>query len=347
MEHETVQVQAARRGGPELLKVVDVPQQQPGAGQVLISTHFAGINFADIMARMGLYPGAPRLPLVPGLEVAGTVESVGAGVDGFAPGDRVCALTRFGGYSSRVVVDQVQVRPVPPGVDLEAAAALPVTYLTAYLMLFNQANLQSGQTVLIHSAGGGVGTAAVQLAAHAGARIIGTASAAKHERLRAMGVELSIDYRSEDFVAAVKAATAGLGADVVLDAQGPAHALRSLKALAPLGTLVLYGVQQHMGRTRLRPGLLRLFWELRTVRLAPLRLMNSSKGVYGFHLGRLATRSGAVHKAFDELLVWLVAGHISPVVDRIFPYAAAGEAHAYIQDRRNFGKVLLDFRAAL
>ncbi len=347
MATKTVQIEAVRHGGPGVLRVAEGLRPQPGEGQVLVTTQFAGINFADIMARMGLYPGAPRPPLVPGLEVAGTVGSVGEGVQGLSPGDRVCALTRFGGYSSHVVVDQEQVRPVPAGVDLEAAAALPVTYLTAYLMMFTQGNLRSGQTVLIHSAGGGVGTAAVQLAAQAGARILGTASPAKHERLREMGVELCIDYRSEDFVAAVKAATAGLGADLVLDAQGPAHALRSLKALAPLGTLVLYGVQHHMGRTRLRPGLLRMLWELRTVRLAPLRLMNASKGVYGFHLGRLDRRPGPVQEAFDELLVLLAAGKIAPVVDRIFPYAEAGAAHAYIQDRRNFGKVLLDFRDAV
>ncbi len=345
-ERETVQVQAARRGGPGVLKVVHAHYRQPAEGQVLIGTQFAGINFADIMARMGLYPGGPRLPLVPGLEVSGTIESTGTGVEGFSPGDRVCALTRFGGYSSRVVVDQAQVRPVPPGVGQEAAAALPVTYLTAYLMMFTQGNLQPGQTVLIHSAGGGVGTAAVQLAAHIGARIIGTASAGKHERLREMGVDLCIDYRSGDFVAEVQKATSGLGADLILDAQGPAHALRSLKALAPLGTLVLYGVQQKIGRTRLGPGLLRLLWELRTVRLAPLRLMNASKGIYGFHLGRLDSRPGPVRKAFDELLVWLAEGRINPVVDKIFPYDQARQAHDYIQDRRNFGKVLLDFRAA-
>ena len=294
---------------------------------------------------MGLYPGGPSLPLVPGLEVSGTIERTGPAVKGFSVGDRVCALTRFGGYSSRVVVDQELVRLVPPGVEMEAAAALPVTYLTAYLMMFTQGNLQSGQTVLIHSAGGGVGTAAVQLATRVGAHIIGTASAAKHERLREMGVALCIDYRSADFVAEVMNATSGLGADLILDAQGPAHALRSLKALAPLGTLVLYGAQQKMGHTRLRSGLLRLLWELRTVRLAPMRLMNSSKGIYGFHLGRLDSRTGPVHKAFDELLVWLAEGRISPVVDRIFPYDQARQAHDYIHNRRNFGKVLLDFRA--
>ena len=345
-EHETVQVQAARRGGPGVLKVVNAHIGQPGEGQVLIRTHFAGINFADLMARMGLYPGGPETPMVLGLEVSGAIESTGSGVDDFSPGDRVCALTRFGGYSSLVLVDQKQVRPVPPGVDLEAAAALPLTFLTAYLMMFTQGNLQPGQTVLIHSAGGGVGTAAIQMAVNVGARIFGTASAAKHERLREMGVELCIDYRAVDFVAEVQRATSGLGADLILDAQGPAHAMRSLKALAPLGTLILYGVQQNMGRTRLRPGLLRMLWELHTVRLAPLRLMNSNKGVYGFHLGQLDSRPGPVHKAFTELLEWLAAGRINPVVDRIFPYDQARQAHDYIQDRRNFGKVLLDFRTA-
>lgn len=340
----TKQVQIPRHGGPRVLRVVEVPRPEPQAGEVLIRICFAGINFADIMTRLGLYPGAPRLPAVPGYEVAGEVVDVGPQVNDMAPGDRAFGMTNFGGYSSHVAVPREQVRPIPAGVSLEAAAALPVTYLTAYLMMFDLGHLQPGQTVLIHSAGGGVGTAAVQLATVIGARIFGTASPAKHERLRRMGVELCIDYRSEDFLARVKEATAGRGVDLILDAQGPAHFKQSFKTLAPLGTLVMYGIQHNIGHTRLLSAPLKLLREVLLVRFAPIRLMNTNRGVCGFHLGRLWHHPEPVNAALEQLITWLSEGQIDPVVDRVFPYHQAAQAHTYIQDRRNFGKVLLDFR---
>ncbi len=338
------QVQAVRHGGASVLHLAEGPRPAPQRGEVLIRTHFAGINFADIMARMGLYRGAPGLPLVPGLEVAGVVETAGPEAEGFAVGQHVLALTRFGGYRSHVAVPQGQVRAVPEGISLEAAAALPLTYLTAHLMMFRLGNLRPGQTILIHSAGGGVGTAAVQLARLSETHILCTASAGKHERLREVGAEECIDYRTEDFVAAVKAATSGRGADLILDAQGPAHVQKSLKALARLGTVVAYGVQRNVGRSRWQAASLKLLWELLTARLSPVRLMNANKGVVGFHLGRLPPDSAAVQEALDELLPWLGEGRISPVVDKVFPAGEAAQAHAYIHARRNFGKVLLDFR---
>ena len=296
------------------------------------------------MTRLGLYAGAPSLPFVPGFEVAGEVMQTGPGVNDYRPTDRVLAITRFGGYSSHVVVPVEQVRKIPQGITLEAAAALPVAYLTAYLMMFDLGNLRPGQTVLIHNAGGGVGTAAVQLAKLAEARIFGTSSRAKQERLRRMGVDLCIDYRKEDFVRLVRDATAGRGVNLILDAQGPAHFRRSLKALAPLGTLVMYGVQQNIGTTRLLSAPLKLMWELLAVRFTPLRLMNTNRGIYGFHLGRLWHHPEPAARALERLVTWQGEGKISPVIDRIFPYHQAANAHAYIQDRRNFGKVLLDFR---
>lgn len=338
------QVQITRHGGPRVLRVVKGSQPQPQSGEVLIRTHFAGINFADIMTRLGLYSGAPKLPAIPGFEVAGEVEQTGPGVNEFHPSDQVLAMTRFGGYSSHVVVPVEQVRMVPEGISLEASAALPVAYLTVYLMMFDQGNLRPGQTVLIHSAGGGVGTAAVQLANITGARIFGTSSRAKHERLRRMGVELCIDYRDEDFVRLVREATAGRGVDLILDAQGPVHFKRSLKALAPLGALVMYGVQRNIGTTRLLSAPLKLLWELLAVRFTPLRLMNTNQGIYGFHLGRLWHHPESVARALERLVNWLGEGKISPIIDHIFPYHQAVQAHAYIQARRNFGKVLLDFR---
>ncbi|MFB0516457.1 MAG: zinc-binding dehydrogenase [Candidatus Neomarinimicrobiota bacterium] len=343
----TKQVQIPRHGRPEVLRVVEVPRPEPKAGEVLICNHFAGINFADVMARLGLYPGAPKPPAVPGYEVAGEIVDVGPGVTDVMPGDKVFALTRFGGYSGHVAVPRIQVRLVPEGISLETAAALPVTYLTAYLMLFNLGNLKPGQTILIHNAGGGVGTAAVQLAGITGARIFGTASRAKHERLRQLGVGLCIDYRKEDFVARVMDMTAGRGVDLVLDAQGPAHFRRSLKALAPLGTLVMYGVQHNIGRTRLLSSPFKLLSEVLTVKFAPITMMNANQGIYGFHLGRLWHNLEPLEAALEQLVAWLKEGQINPLVDQIFAYHQAAQAHAYIQDRRNFGKVLLDFRELL
>lgn len=339
------QVQIHRHGGPRVLRVVEAPRPAPQAGQVLVRTAFAGVNFADIMTRLGLYPGAPRLPMVPGYEVAGEVVQVGPEVRDLTIGDKVFAITRFGGYGSHVVVPRVQVRVVPQGIPLESAAALPVTYLTAYLMMFELGNLRPGQTILVQSAGGGVGTAAVQLARISGARIFGTASASKHEQLREMGVELCIDYHNEDFVARVKEVTNGRGVDLILDAQGPLSFKRSFEALAPLGTLVMYGVQHNIGRTRVLSSPLKLLREILTVRFAPIPMMNANRGIYGFHLGRLWHHPEPMEAALGRLIAWLSEGRISPVVDKAFPYQQAAQAHTYIQERRNFGKVLLDFRS--
>jgi NADPH:quinone reductase-like Zn-dependent oxidoreductase len=284
--------------------------------------------------------------MVPGYEVAGEVVAVGSGLNEVKPGERVIALTRFGGYSSLVAVPARQVRTVPDSIALETAAGLPVTYLTAYLMMFDLGNLQEGETVLIHSAGGGVGTAAVQLARIAGARIFGTASPGKHARLRELGVDLCVDYNKEDFVQRIRDTTDGRGVDLILDAQGPIYFKRSYQALAPLGTLVMYGVQHNIGRTRLLSSPMKLLREILAIRFAPVPMMSDNRGIYGFHLGRLWHNLEPVQAALEQLLVWLKDGKISPVIDRIFPYHEAAQAHTYIQDRKNFGKVLLDFRGA-
>jgi NADPH:quinone reductase-like Zn-dependent oxidoreductase len=335
------QVRVSHHGGPHVLRVVETDLGKPESGEILVRTHYAGINFADIMARLGLYPGAPKPPFAPGYEIAGEVIDIGAGVK-----DKVFAITRFGGYTSAVTVNRQYLRPVPEGVSLKAAAAFPVTYLSAYLMMFDIGHLRTGQTILIHNAGGGVGTAAIQLANILGTRIIGTASVAKHKRIRALGVELCIDYNSDDFVPVVKEATGGRGADLILDAQGPANFRRSYQTLAPLGTLVMYGMQHNIGRTRLLSSPLKLLREVMLVRFAPVSMMQSNRGVYGFHLGRLWHHLAPVEQALSQLLEWQVEGRIDPIIDRVFPYQEAAEAHTYLQNRRNFGKVLLDFRDA-
>lgn len=339
-----LQLVITRHGGPEVFREGEIDIPDLGEGAIMIRTHFAGINFADIMTRVGLYPDAPKPPVVVGYEVSGLVEAVGPGVAGFKPGDQVLALTRFGGYSSRVVTPQEQVRRVPEGVTLEAAAALPIVYLTAHLMLYKLGSLVMGDTVLIHGAGGGVGTAAMQLARLKGARVFATASRGKHERVRGMGAELVVDPAQEDFVAVVLDATQGRGVDLVLDPHGPVNFTRSFKVLAPLGRLMMFGIQSTVARRRKLTDIFKLLWSNLGMNFSPIQLMNTNRGVHGFNLGHLWNHPEPVQVALTELITWLGEGKISPEVDRVFAYRRVAEAHAYIHARQNFGKVLLDFR---
>ena len=235
------QVWIPKIGEPEILELREAPDPEPKPGQVRVRVNAAGINFADILARMGLYPDSPKLPTVVGYEVAGTVDGVGDGVTGYRNGDRVVCLTRFGGYSDVVCAPQSSVRPIPENLDFEGAASIPVNYLTAWLMLVHLGHVRAGDRVLVHACAGGVGLAAVQISRHFGAEVIGTASASKHQRLREMGVSACIDYRAQDFEVEVKRLTDGRGVDIALDAIGGASYRKSYKSLATLGRLFIFG----------------------------------------------------------------------------------------------------------
>jgi NADPH:quinone reductase-like Zn-dependent oxidoreductase len=333
------QVWIPRTGAPEVLELREAPDPHPGIGQLRIRVAAAGVNFADIMARLGLYPDAPPLPCVVGYEVAGVVDEVGQGVTELFPGTRVGAVTRFGGYSDQVVVPVTQAFPLPDKVSLETAAATPVNYLTAWLMLVHLGNVRAGERVLLHSAAGGVGLAAASICRWRGAEILGTASAAKHERLRALGVAHCIDARQEDFESAVGRITNGRGVDIVLDAVGGASYGKSYRCLAPLGRLFCFGASSLApGRTRnLVAALLGL---LRMRRFGPLALMNQNRGVLGLNVGHLWDHP-VLPVALREILGLVEQGVFAPVIDRTFPLAEAAAAHTHIQERRNFGKVLL------
>lgn len=334
------QVWITRRGGPEVLKVRDAPDPEPQPGEVRVRVAAAGINFADILARMGLYPDAPPLPAVVGFEVAGTVDRVGAGVSALNEGTRAVVLTKFGGYGDVVTVPARQVLALPDSVTFEQAAAIPVNYLTAWLMLVHLGNVQAGDRVLVHAAAGGVGLAALQIARRRGAEVIGTASASKHERLRALGVAHAIDYRSRDFEAEVRRITDGRGVEIALDAVGGASFRKSYRSLARMGRLFVFGVSSAAPSKRRRPlSVLAMF--LRTPRFHPLALMKGNRGVIGFYLGDLWHRADRIVPMLEEIVRLVADGALAPVVDRAFPFERAGEAHAYIQDRKNFGKVLL------
>jgi NADPH:quinone reductase-like Zn-dependent oxidoreductase len=334
------QMVIARHGVPEVLQLRDAEDPVPRGGEVRIAVRAAGVNFADIMARLGLYPDAPKPPVVVGYEVAGVVDAVGPGVTPFRAGDQVLALTRFGGYASSVVVPEAFVFPRPSGLSDVDAAAVPVNYLTAFLALYRLANVGAGETVLIYGAGGGVGIAATQLARLRGAVVIGTASAAKLAAIKSLGVDHPIESRRDHVRAEVQRLTSGRGADVILDPIGGRSFAVSYRLLAPLGRLVLYGVSSIApGERRSLWRVARTMFELPTFR--PLSLMNHNRAVLGLNLGHLWGEARQLRVAMDLLLQDLAAGRLRPVIARTFPLEHAADAHRYVQSRSNIGKVVL------
>jgi NADPH:quinone reductase-like Zn-dependent oxidoreductase len=334
------QVYISRYGPPDVLEDRETSDPLPGPGEVRIRVRAAGVSFADILARLGLYPDALRLPLVAGYEVAGYVDLVGAEVLTIAPGDHVLALTPFGGYSDLVVVDAAGVFPVPGRLSDAEAAAIPMNYLTAAIALYKLANLGAGETVLIHGAAGGVGVAATQLARARRATIIGTASAMKHDALRTFGVDHPIDSQQRAVAAEVMRITRNRGVDVVLDSIGGDSFRTSYHLLAPLGRLVIYGVSGVAagGRaTWLRKA--RAVW--RMPRFRPLALMNRNRSVLGLHMGRLWGERRTLAPMMQTLLSEFQAARLRPVVAKTFPLDRAAEAHRYVQSRSNIGKVVL------
>jgi len=334
------QVWITRYGPPEVLALREAATPQPATGEVLIKVAAAGVNFADIMARLGLYPDAPKPPCVVGYEVAGEVAAVGPSVAEFKTGDKVIALTRFGGYASHVSVRKEQVFALPPGLELAQGAALPVTYLTAYQLLVAMGRLREGETVLVHSAAGGVGLSALNLATIIGARVIGVASAAKHDFLRQRGVHGLIDSRATDMVDRVKQLTNGRGVDLVLDARGGRSWRESYDCLSPTGRLAMFGLATAVGGGRW-VGTVRALFGVPWLRFNPLRLMNDNRGVFGVNLGHLWDQHAMIRGWMEQLLAWQAQGKITPVLDRSFPFAEAPAAHRHIEGRGNIGKVLL------
>jgi NADPH:quinone reductase-like Zn-dependent oxidoreductase len=335
------QIWITRYGRPEVLAVRISPDPEPGDGEVRIRVAGAGVNFADLSARAGLYPDAPPAPMVVGYEVSGEIDAVGGSVDGFSPGDRVMALTRFGGYADVVTVPAAQVTRIHTGADPVTAAAVPVAYLTAYVMLHRLGSVQPGDTVLIHSAGGGVGLAALQLARGLGAVTIGTASTKKHERLAEHGLDHAIDYRTHDFEAEVLRITDGRGVDVVLDAQGGSSFRKSYRCLAPLGRLFCFGLSAANAEARSQ------VWRtlpralVTTPVFHPVQLMNANKGVFGINMGHLWDQGALMGRLLGELDGMWERGEISPVIDAVVPFDRAAEAHERLAQGRNFGKVVL------
>jgi synaptic vesicle membrane protein VAT-1 len=336
------QIWIPKAGPPEVLEIKEAPDPQPKAGEVRIRVEASGVNFADIMGRLGIYPDLPPMPVVPGYEVAGRVDAVGDGVDTGWTGRDVFAVTRFGGYADVVCVPLNQVFARPAEMSVLEAAALPVNYLTAWILIVVMGGLKRGETVLVHSAGGGVGIAATQIAKHIGARVIGTASAGKHAELRALGVDDLIDYRTEDFETRAREMTGGRGVELILDAVGGDSWKKGYRLLAPTGRLGMFGLSAAAtGKGRSVVSMLAAVARMPWFQFNPLALMNANKGVFGVNLGHLWGEIDRQRQWVDGLMeLWSIKA-IKPKIAKTFRFDEAAKAHHFIQDRGNIGKVLL------
>jgi len=329
-----------------VLQVEERPDPPVGPGEVRVAVKAAGINFADTLARIGLYPDAPKVPCVVGYEVAGEIESVGGGVELHRVGDRVIAATRFNGQAELVTVPAENAFPLPKKLSFEEGAAFPINYATAYAALVIMGGLKQGERVLIHAAAGGVGISATQVAKGIGAEIFGTASGSKHDAIREQGVEHAIDYRTLDFEDEVRKITGGEGVDVIMDALGPTSFRKDYRLLRQGGRLIMYGlseVQSGSGKRDI-PAALRSLARMPLATMPwwkSLGVMNENKGVFGLNMLHWWDREGNFDRVIEPLLEALDQGDLKPVVAEAFPFDRAPEAHRMIEERRNIGKVVL------
>ncbi|GAA0265075.1 NAD(P)H-quinone oxidoreductase [Cryptosporangium japonicum] len=311
-------------GGPEVLRWAEVPDLEPGDGEVLIDVAASAVNRADLLQRQGMYPPPKGASEYPGLECSGRIAAVGPGVEGWNVGDEVCALLAGGGYAEQVVVPAGQVLPVPDGVTLAEAASLPEVYCTVWSNVFAVGRLAPGDSFLVHGGAGGIGTAAIQLAAAYGARVFTTASAAKHTICLALGAERAIDYRTEDFVEVVKEAVGGV--DVILDNMGAKYLPRNVDALATGGRLVVIGMQ---GGAKGELNLGALLQKRASVTATSLRARPVSE------------KAEIVEDVKTHVWPLLGFGKIRPIVDRAIALQDAAEAHRILEAGEATGKVLL------
>jgi len=308
---------------------------------VRVAVRAAGINFADLMARVGVYPDAPKPPCVVGYEFGGHVESVGEGVEGFSPGDRVMGGCRFGGYAELVVADPGSLQPLPDDWSYEEGAALPVNYATAYAGLIRYGAVHPGERVLVQAAAGGVGIAATQIGKLIGAEVYGTASASKHDAIRGFGVDHAIDYRDRDFVKEIRRiAGEKQPLDLALDAIGGRSFRKSYSLLRPGGRLVCFGAAGVMGGDRRDiPRAIRTLAQ--SPRFNSLKLSSESRAVIGLNMLRLWDAKKSLDEFVEPLSQWVEEGSIRPVVAEAFPLERGADAHRFIQERKNVGKVVL------
>ncbi|HEX6075516.1 MAG TPA: NAD(P)H-quinone oxidoreductase [Micromonosporaceae bacterium] len=313
-------------GEPDVLTWEAVPDPVPGPGEVLLDVVASAVNRADLLQRQGFYPPPPGAPPYPGLECSGRIAALGDGVARWRVGDEVCALLSGGGYAQRVAVPAGHLLPVPSGVSLVNAAALPEVACTVWSNVVDIAGLGEGEVLLVHGAGSGVGTFAIQLGHALGATVCGTARAGKHDALRQLGADVLVDYTAEDFVTEVKRATDGHGADVVLDIIGSAYLARNLDVLAPGGQIVVIGLQ---GGRKADLDLAALMAKRATVTGTTLRSRPPEQ------------KTAIVRAVRDDVWPLIERGEIRPVVDRTLPVTEAAEAHRIVESSDHIGKIVL------
>lgn len=328
-------------GGVDSIEILDVEEPRASEGEVVVRIHRAGINFADLMMRQGLYGSNPDFPFTPGYEASGVIISLGKGVKGLELGDRVLAMTGFGGYSEKVSIPSSRVFKLPDSVTFDQAAAIPVTYGTAYHMLFHLGRISPGDSVLIHHAAGGVGTAVAQLCKVAGASIvIGTASAPKKEFVESIGVKF-VDRETEDFVKICKDMTGGKGVHHAIDPVGGKNLMRSYKATRRGGKVYFFGASSAVkGDKRSIISAFRMW--LNTPKFNPIKMMSSNKAIFGVHMGLLDDNS-IFEGHLSALSKMLEDNEIDPIIDSIWRFERVSEAQKHMHDRKNRGKILLDF----
>jgi len=329
-----------RNGDVDVMKVETRPDPTPGKGEVLIRVKAAGLNFADIMARQGLYPDGPKKPCVMGYEVSGMVEAVGEGVDQSWFGNPVIAMTRFGGQAELVSVPLKQIFEKPEQLTFEQGAAIPVNYLTAWALLVTMGGLQKDEAVLIHNAGGGVGLAALDIAKHIGAKTYGTASSGKHEFLKERGLDHAIDYRKQDWLPVLMELTGNRGVELVIDPLGGSSWKKSYRALRTTGRMGVFGMST-ASASGIRGKLRALKAVAQIPKFHPLGLMNRNRGVFGLNLGHMWNEGEKVASWTQAIVRGIHEGWIQPHVDRAFTFDQIADAHRYIEARKNIGKVVL------
>ena len=317
----------------------EAPDPVAGPGELRIRVRASGINFADLMARVGLYPDAPKLPCVVGYEVSGVVDQLGEGSQGFSVGERVIAMCHFGGYSDVIALPSSQVMKMPERMSFETGAAFPVVYVTAYDMLLFTGHLRPKSSVLILSAAGGVGLAAIQIAKTRECVIFGSASRSKHAFLKEQGCAHVLDS-TQDFAAQARAIVGERGIDLILDPVGGKSWTKAYELLAPCGRLVAFGLSAVAGGNT-RSWLRAAKQVLSVKRWSPMQLMDDNKTISGTNMGHLFSRPDLIEPQLTALLEMYEKGQLEPHVDRTFRFAEAAAAHQYIHDRKSRGKVLL------
>ena len=328
-------------GGTDSIQIVEEKLDLPKENQVKVRVHRAGINFADLMMRQGLYGSNPDFPFTPGYEASGEIIDLGKEITNLQLGQRVIAMTGFGGYSEEVIVDSNRVVPIPDNISFDQAAAMPVTYGTAYHMLVHLGGLKKGDSVLIHHAAGGVGTAAAQICqAYGAGLIIGTASESKKEFVESLGMRF-VNRDREDFVKVCKDMTNGKGVHQAIDPVAGKHLMRSYNALRNGGKLHCFGASSAVPNQK-RSILAAIRMWINTPKFDPMKMMNSNKSLFGVHMGRLEDEDiFANHLA--ELGELMNQGKINPIIDSVWRFEKVADAQMHMHNRKNKGKVLLDF----